>query len=557
MAPRSIRNLFLGLTTPLLALAASRPLCAQAPAPSELYSARGTVVNSLTGQGIPQALVTLNEEYAVLTGGDGQFSIDNVPAGNYSASVSKPGFLGFGSQRNGIEIGVRNGVHIPDSPPRQVHVGPDMPDLTFRVVPAGTIVGQISLSTADPADGIQISIFRRQLRFGHAQWQMAGTAHSRSDGSFRIGGLPPGSYMLCTQASLDAPELGETSKLPIWGYPPEYYPGVTDPGAAGMIALSAGQQAEADLSLTRQQFFPVTAVVRAADMQTPGTFEVLDMGGHPTGLSAHYDNRLGLVHANVPNGSWMLQGQGYGRDMTWGRTEFQVAGTPVSLAVNLQAVPHIALNVQREFTSTTAAIPSGPGLNLVLASADPLAMRSVGGGVGPVPGSNGTAWQINLAEPGRFWVEAFPNGGAYVSSVTSGGVDLASNPLAIVPGSAPPPIDVTLRDDGGSISGQLGGAAPGTASATAQSARATIYAIPQFPFAGSLPQAAVHADGTFTFSNLAPGSWRVVACDGPQEIDFHSPEGLAAWTGKGQTVTVDAGGTAHVMLDATQTENTQ
>jgi hypothetical protein len=363
--------------------------------------------------------------------------------------------------------------------------------------------------------------------------------------------------MLCTQASLDAPELGETSKLPIWGYPPEYYPGVTDPGAAGMIALSAGQQAEADLSLTRQQFFPVTAVVRAADMQTPGTFEVLDMGGHPTGLSAHYDNRLGLVHANVPNGSWMLQGQGYGRDMTWGRTEFQVAGTPVSLAVNLQAVPHIALNVQREFTSTTAAIPSGPGLNLVLASADPLAMRSVGGGVGPVPGSNGTAWQINLAEPGRFWVEAFPNGGAYVSSVTSGGVDLASNPLAIVPGSAPPPIDVTLRDDGGSISGQLGGAAPGTASATAQSARATIYAIPQFPFAGSLPQAAVHADGTFTFSNLAPGSWRVVACDGPQEIDFHSPEGLAAWTGKGQTVTVDAGGTAHVMLDATQTENTQ
>ena len=55
--------------------------------------------------------------------------------------------------------------------------------------------------------------------------------------------------------------------------------------------------------------------------------------------------------------------------------------------------------------------------------------------------------------------------------------------------------------------------------------------------------------GQFSFYNLAPGSYRVVACDAPQEIDFHSPEGLAAWTGKGQTVTVEAGGSASVELD--------
>jgi hypothetical protein len=549
MPPRILRNLCLGLTTLLLSPAATRSLRAQDTAAAELYSARGTVVNSLTGQGIPRALVTLNDQYAVLTGGDGEFSIDNLPSGSYFASVSKPGYLGFGSSRNGMAIGVRNGVHIPGTPPRQIHVGPDMPNLTFRVAPTAAIVGQISLSTADPADGIHITLFRRQMHFGHPVWEMAGTARSRSDGSFRVGGLPAGSYLVCTQASLDAPDVSEASRLPVWGYPPAYYPGVTDPGAAGVITLGPGQQVEADVSLTRQQFFPVTAVVRAADMQMPGDFEVLDMGGHPTGLSAQYDNRRGVVRANVPNGSWVLVGRGFGRDMTWGRTEFQVAGAPAGLAVNMQTVPHIPLNIQRELTSTTSATYSGPGLNLVLASAEPFAIRNVSGGIGPVSGSNGSAWQINLVEPGRFFVEASPYGGEYVSSVTSGGVDLAGAPLVVVPGSQPPSIDITLRDDGGSISGQLNSGAPQTGPTAEPNAQVVVYAIPQFPFAGQLPQTAVQADGTFTFSNLAPGAWRVVACDSPQEIDYHSPEGLSAWTGKGQTVTVDAGGSVHVTLD--------
>jgi hypothetical protein len=45
----------------------------------------------------------------------------------------------------------------------------------------------------------------------------------------------------------------------------------------------------------------------------------------------------------------------------------------------------------------------------------------------------------------------------------------------------------------------------------------------------------------------------VVACDAAQEIDFHSTEGLAAWAGKGQTVTVDPGGTASVELEILHT----
>jgi hypothetical protein len=162
MPLRNLRTWNGGLAALLLALAAGQPLCAQDATTAEVYSAHGTVVNSLTGQGIPRALVTLNDQYAALTGGDGEFSIDNLPPGSYFASVNKPGYLGFGTTHNGMEGGVRNGVHIPGAPPRRIRVGPDMPDVTFRVAPAATIMGEISLSTADPADGIRITLYRRR-----------------------------------------------------------------------------------------------------------------------------------------------------------------------------------------------------------------------------------------------------------------------------------------------------------------------------------------------------------------------------------------------------------
>jgi hypothetical protein len=75
-----------------------------------------------------------------------------------------------------------------------------------------------------------------------------------------------------------------------------------------------------------------------------------------------------------------------------------------------------------------------------------------------------------------------------------------------------------------------------------------IYAIPLFSTT-TLRDVMPNSDGHFSLYAMAPGSYRVVACDAQQDIDFHSAEGLAAWAGKGQTVTVDPGGTASVELD--------
>lgn len=390
-------------------------------------------------------------------------------------------------------------------------------------------------------------------------WVVAGRAMTRTDGSFRLGDLPPGSYMLNTHATLDSPEgaLGD-GEHPVWGYPPVYYPGVTDPNAAGILTLTAGQQAQADFTLKRQQFFPVTIAVRGGQQGTPGEFNVLDAGGRTTGFPARYAILEQVVHASVPNGSWVLNARGFGQTMTWGRATFQVAGAPVSLAIALEQIPHIPVDIQRNFTSSNVPVPStNPGMNLRLMSADAFNTAGGGGFLTTRPPAEGGGWQINVTEPGRYWFSAstFPPG--YISSITSGGTDLMSNPLIIGTGSSIAPITVTLRDDSGKITGQVSAGSAPAATEAQQSSAVQICAIPLFPTIVTIPVTMTAPDGSFNFAGLAPGSYRVTPCDAPQEIDFHSAEGLSAWSGKGQVVSVPAGGTAQVTLSAPTTEASQ
>lgn len=547
---------------PLLLLAAAVGVaclsCASfAQENSTSYPVRGTVLDAISGQPLGRALISLNQDFAVLTNADGQFSFDNVPAGDFMVSIRKPGYEGIGQVGN---IAFRGGIIHQPRPPQHIRVGPDTPSLTFRIAPLGVITGHVTLSTADAADGIQVTAYTRRMQNGRLSWTMAGMARTRSDGSFRIADLSPGNYLIYTQPSLDQDRPATNGTGPVFGYPAVYYPGVTDPSAAGLIVLRAGQQAQADISLVRQQFFDVTAIVRA-DTDQPANFQILDSSGRQTMLAADYNRRTQTVHASVPSGSWSLEAHSFGHDVLFGRTDFQVSGAPVSLAIALLPIPHIPVDIRRDFTvSADGSQPqtSGPGINLFLVSADEFT-TGYGGGLNTVEGGNGDAWEIRVMQPGRYWVQAMPFGAEYISSITSGGVDLAANPLTVIPGSTPAPIDVTLRNDGGSINGQIDSQASSLngLAASAQQPQVWIYAIPLFPSPGIVPTGFAAPNGQFTIPNLAPGSYRVVACDSQQQIDFRSPESLAAWAGKGQTVTVDPGSSAHVDLTVISTEGAE
>jgi len=516
-----------------------------------VYPVKGVVLSSVTHQPIARALVDAHEA-AVLTDNDGRFEL-SLPAGGTQISVRRPGYGARGRTTN-----------------HSVQVGANMPALTFYLTPEALITGQVMLSTADAADGIRVMAYRRRINGGRETWMMQGGATTNSEGVFRIAGLQPGSYLLYTQPTRDGD--GSASRgTAIYGYPAAYYPGVADMSAAGLLTLTPGQHAEADFTLMRQEFYYVTVTIANREGGGGMNLQVHDLSGRQMSFPVRWNAMQGTAQMNVPNGSYFLEGRRRGEAQLYGRVEFTVVGAPLT-GLNMTLLPQraVPVTVRKVLTANTSGStgysgssegnsPGSAGLNIVLTAAEEFFGQPGGGNMRSVDGtSDGSSFEIENVTPGRYWVETTPFEG-YVSSITSGGVDLARDPLVVGPGGSSAPIDVTLRNDTGTISAQLSNGAIGQqtgAAALGEQQQIYVYAIPLFASSEQIKMGGMQATGQTTISGLAPGSYRVVAFDSPQEIDFHTPEGLAKYAGEGETVTVEAGGSASAQLDVIHITNT-
>jgi Carboxypeptidase regulatory-like domain len=522
------------------------------------YTLRGSVLDSTTEQPIARVLVQIAGGNAVLTDNNGDFEFSDVPPGQHTIMVRRPGYLSNYMDSRVFAAG-QDQVST-----YAVSVGSNTAPLAFSLAPEAILTGQVTLLNSDPADGFQVTAYRKSIENGRSTWSMAGMATTNSEGIFRIASLSPGSYLLITQPP---PDLSFTaaSESASWGYPSVYYPGVQDASAASIFTLTAGEHKEADMTLTRQTFYPVT--IRVANVQ-PGDFvnlDVRDVSGRYMNIPTHYNAQQQIARTKLPAGNYLLDARAFdirsGHYPSFGRREFTVSvGTVTDVGITVFPLRKIPVSIQKEFTEsggeTTSGITSRPDVNLQLVAADEtFGDHYVGSDLQSLPGSNdGTSFLLENVPPGKYWVEVGPSQD-YVSSITSGGVDLMRDVLTVGAGGASAPIEITLRNDWGSIDGTIN-ASP--ASSSGVMPEMWIYAIPLFATDAALPTMVLNRSGSFSFKYLAPGSYRVVACDTPQEIEFHTPEGLAAWAGKGQVVSVEAGGTAQIQLDITSTvEQTQ
>ena len=523
---------------------------------TQLYPVKGVVLDSVTHQPVARALVD-SHQGAVLTDNDGNFEL-NLPEGMTQISVKRPGYGSRGQASN-----------------HAVRVGPNLPQLTFNLIPEAVITGQVTLSTADPADGIRVIAYRRRTLNGRQQWMTENSARTNSEGIFRITGLHPGDYLVYTTPSRDTDGPGARG-VTAYGYPAAYYPGVPDISSAGVLSLSAGQHAQADFILTRQQFYPVTIIVTNRDIGPGMNLQVFDTSGHQIGIPVRFNAERGTAEANLPNGSYFLEGRHRGESQLYGRLDFTVAGAPISgLPLALVPLHPIPVSIRRAVTSSNtgntggvlladgspANGPSGAGLNISLIPVDEFFGHMGGvGGLRPTDGStDGSSFEIENVAPGRYWVETSSFQG-YVSSITSGSTDLSREPLVVGAGASVAPIDVTLRDDSATITAQLDDGLQGSQSPNSSAGEQHeiyVYAIPLFPSSAPIRMSGGQATGEVTIAGLTPGSYRVAAFDSPQEIDFHTPEGLAKYAGMGETATVDAGGSAHVQINVMHTGDTE
>ena len=169
----------------------------------------------------------------------------------------------------------------------------------------------------------------------------------------------------------------------------------------------------------------------------------------------------------------------------------------------------------------------------------------------PDGASDGDVYEMDGVTPGRYWVQAMTPEG-YVSSMTSGQTDLMQEPLTIGAGESGAPIEITLRNDTGTIACTVNAPLkliPDRGASNGETQPVSIYVIPQSGSMFEFRETIGVLGGDTDFPGLAPGTYTLAAYDGYYQIDNADPDELARVIAKGQSVTVAAGSTAQVELD--------
>ena len=515
----------------------------QSVAGDTVYEVHGTVVNGATGKALSRALVfSPDRRLATMTDSAGHFHLQlSLPPRPDSGST---GFASAGPYAFGGELMLmaQRPGYLPTELPTMLAMDDKLSatECTLSIMPAGVLVGRGSAANTGSAHNVRVSLLQHRVQSGAYIWSQAGSATTNSHGEFRFGNLRAGEYTVMTAEWAGEVTAGQPGITVTDQYPPVYLGDASALANAGKLQIHPGEVAHTDLHLRLARYYPVRIPVSSPTTQAPVSVRVVGEGRNP-GYALAYSAREGAVHGTLPNGSYTLLLTSNGQPSSFATVPLHVQGAPVELApVTLAPEPRVPVRVHSEVSAKNSS--AAVHLNVMLRSED-------GGGM--AQGSNqagGDEFFVESAPPGEYFVDARPSGG-YVSAMSANGVDLLHHPLALGSSSTAEAIDITVRDDGAVLSGKI------TAGDEPLPQRAFVLLLPTNSGA-QFSQAFAGFDGSFSLSNLAPGTYRAFAVRSPSmQIPYRDPEAMHAYDGKGTTFTATAGEQVHVdvpLLDSVE-----
>lgn len=489
------------------------------------YILSGSVVNSLTGEGIPRALVELNGQFAAMTDPNGNFTFDGLTAGTYYVTPRKPGFF------SGAEAGA-------GAEPVIAQVGPDSHSVTVRLAPAAVISGHVTDSDGMPVPRLEVRCLKSMVVDGRRQWQPSASANADDDGSYRLAGLVPGTYLVVAGPSHN-PSIGAMAKTGQLesGFGEADFPAPEENGSSNGVRITAGQRLTADLSVEAEPFYSVSGIFNAPPgvsvwmRVVPNDSTQMDHGAAMNREGNSFQIRM------LPKGDYVLQANAQVMGKNWSSsTPVHVASDLSGLMIALQPSISIPVNVDVERTQATTADfiaggVHGPGampVQIILNSIHPFQQQF---GASSRPNDN-SAISIENVSPGTYRVKFYPNGGLYVASARSGNVDLLREDLVVTQSASQNPIEVELRDDPGKIKGTITGADhPG---------RVTLLVIPQngTPYVANAMLLPDRSE--FRLQQLRPGSYSILAFGDISDVEYANSDALEPYMSRAAHVDVAA-----------------
>ncbi len=164
----------------------------------------GSVLLGGSGGAVRRARVNLTGaelrgSRSAITDDQGQFSFDALPAGRFTMTVSKPGFVNmtYGAKRPG-----RPGTPI------QLAEGQRLEKVVITMPRGGVITGVVVDEHGEPSPGTTVRALRYQIQTGEKTLQQAGQDQTDDRGVYRIFQLQPGDYMVsATPRNLNLAEV--------------------------------------------------------------------------------------------------------------------------------------------------------------------------------------------------------------------------------------------------------------------------------------------------------------------------------------------------------------
>ena len=173
----------------------SRDTSAQPAAAGVVATARisGRVTSVDGGRPVSRArvMITAGNDLpggrAMLTDESGVFDFTDLPAGRYTVTASKAGYVSISyGQRRPLQAGT----------PLQLAEGQQARNLDLRLPRGSAITGHVFDENGDPLPGSTVRVLMYRYAQGNRQLVPAGTAQTDDRGEYRVWGLNPGDYYI-------------------------------------------------------------------------------------------------------------------------------------------------------------------------------------------------------------------------------------------------------------------------------------------------------------------------------------------------------------------------
>jgi len=482
----------------------------------------GIVVDALTGAPIRRALVQLQSQL-VLTDEGGKFQFENLAPSQGGINVQKPGYTDLSGKS-----------------PALVTIGADTSPLVLKLQPESAITVKVTGEDGEGVEGLPVRVLGSQVWDGHRNLSDHG-GQTDEQGEFRAGNLPPGKYYVSVGPSFrPVGHVGDGAQGSDVGYPRVFYPNAGELEGAAPVEVNPGRRARLELALSTVPLYRISGAVVGGALGQPCGVRLTDSSGEDIAIGLRMNPMTGVFQSGeMPAGFFTLVANCIvnGQDSLAGRMPLRVNSNLANVTLSVSPKTSIPVTFRTNEGGADANYPAAAVL-LTQGARRVTAWSEQEAG-------NERRMVVKRVEPGIYSVDIRPTTGWYVESARYGSVDLLTEDLTVSEGGTTEPIEITLRNDGATASGNVRGRGVAPASGM-------VLLVPSR--APRLVKVTPIMNGSFTIDDLAPGSYRVIALDRADDLEYTNPEALQDYLTKAREVTLGPKQESRLDLELLQRE---